>query len=63
MIRWFRRVKPRLIGRLAEEERGATAVEYALVASLIVVGIITSVAALESRVGGTFNQVVSTWPS
>ena len=45
-------------GRKAEiEERGATAVEYALMVGLIAVGIITAVAALRDKVSSTFNNV------
>jgi pilus assembly protein Flp/PilA len=45
-------------GRKAEiEERGATAVEYALMVGLIAVGIITAVAALRDKVAKTFNNV------
>ncbi len=45
-------------GRKADiEERGATAVEYALMVGLIAVGIITAVAALRDKVSSTFNNV------
>ncbi len=45
-------------GRQAEiDERGATAVEYALMVGLIAVGIITAVAALRDKVSSTFNNV------
>jgi Flp pilus assembly pilin Flp len=45
-------------GRKAEiDERGATAVEYALMVGLIAVGIITAVAALRDKVSSTFNNV------
>lgn len=39
------------------DERGATAVEYALMVGLIAVGIITAVAALRDKVSSTFNNV------
>ena len=42
------------------EERGATAVEYALMVGLIAVGIITAVVALKNKVAKTFNTVGNT---
>lgn len=47
-----------ITSRKAEiEERGATAVEYALMVGLIAVGIITAVSALRDKVSNTFNNV------
>jgi pilus assembly protein Flp/PilA len=47
-------------GRKAEiEERGATAVEYALMVGLIAVGIIGAVVALKDKIGSTLNKVAS----
>ncbi len=47
-------------GRKAEiEERGATAVEYALMVGLIAVGIIGAVVALKDKISGTLNKVAS----
>ena len=40
-------------------ESGATAIEYALIASLIAVAIILSVSALGSKLQNTFNEVSS----
>jgi pilus assembly protein Flp/PilA len=42
------------------EERGATAVEYALMVGLIAVGIIGAVVALKTKVSGTLNKVSGT---
>ncbi len=42
------------------EERGATAVEYALMVGLIAIGIITSVVFLKNKVATTFNKVGNT---
>lgn len=42
------------------EERGATAVEYALMVGLIAVGIITAVVFLKDKVATTFNTVGNT---
>lgn len=41
-------------------ERGATAVEYALMVGLIAVGIITAVVVLKDKVAATFNTVGNT---
>jgi pilus assembly protein Flp/PilA len=43
----------RLIGRLSQDERGATAVEYALIAALIVIAMIS---ALNNVAGTTTNM-------
>ncbi len=50
-------------GRKAEiEERGATAVEYALMVGLIAVAIIAAVSVLGNRVKVSFNKVSNTMP-
>ena len=50
-------------GRQAEiEERGATAVEYALMVGLIAVGIIGAVVTLKGKIGDTLNKVSGTLP-
>jgi pilus assembly protein Flp/PilA len=38
-------------------ESGATAIEYALIASLVAVAIIAALTTLGGKIGGTFNQV------
>ena len=45
------------------DERGATAVEYALMVGLIAVAIIAAVSALGSKVKATFNTISNTLPS
>jgi pilus assembly protein Flp/PilA len=40
-------------------ESGATAIEYALIASLMAVAIIGSLSALDSKVNLTFNEIAS----
>ena len=50
-----------IAGRKAEiQERGATAVEYALMVGLIAVGIITADVFLKNKVASTFNTVANT---
>ena len=44
------------------DERGATAVEYALMVGLIAVAIIAAVSALGSKVKATFNTISNTLP-
>lgn len=41
--------------------RGATSVEYALIAGVICVGVIGSYAFFTTKVGVTFNKVPTTW--
>ena len=51
MLEMFVNLQSWIAGRRAEiEERGATAVEYALMVGLIAVGIITAVVALKDKV-------------
>jgi pilus assembly protein Flp/PilA len=46
--------------RFANDESGATAIEYGLIAALIAVGIIAAARGLGSQIGLTFNTVAST---
>ena len=49
--------------RLAhDQERGATAIEYALMSSLIAMVIIGGVAALGTTLIGLFESVTDNWP-
>jgi pilus assembly protein Flp/PilA len=53
-----------IAGRKAEiEERGATAVEYALMVGLIAVAIIGAVSLLGNRVKSSFNTISNTLPA
>ncbi len=45
------------INRLLTDERGATAIEYGLIASLIAVAIITVVSTLGLRLKNTFGTI------
>jgi pilus assembly protein Flp/PilA len=47
------------VKRLIADESGATAIEYALIASLIAVVIIVSVTLLGTQLQNTFNEVSS----
>jgi pilus assembly protein Flp/PilA len=46
-----------LFSRFANDESGATAIEYGLIAALIAVVIIGALTTVGSKLGGTFNNV------
>ena len=46
-----------LLTRWAADQRGATAIEYGLIAALIAVVIVTAVTAVGTNLKGTFNKV------
>ncbi len=46
-----------LIKKFANDESGATAIEYGLIASLIAVAMITAATTLGTNIGNTFNNV------
>jgi len=46
-----------LIKRLVSDERGATAIEYGLIAALIAVVIITGVSAVGTNLSATFTSI------
>ena len=46
-----------LIERFVEDQSGATAIEYGLIAALIAVGIIAAARGLGSQISATFNTV------
>ena len=46
-----------LIERFAQDQSGATAIEYGLIAALIAVGIIAAARGLGSQISATFNTV------
>tara|TARA_R110002020_G_scaffold12525_10_gene45929 strand:- start:2274 stop:2462 length:189 start_codon:yes stop_codon:yes gene_type:complete len=46
-----------LFARFAQDESGATAIEYGLIAALISVGIIVAASTLGTNLGATFNEV------
>ena len=64
MLEMYVALQTWISGRKAEiDERGATAVEYALMVGLIAVAIIATVSALGSKVKATFNTISNTLPS
>jgi pilus assembly protein Flp/PilA len=48
-----------LVGRFIEDESGASAVEYAVVAGIIAIGIIVSIGAIRDSLNGIFNNTAS----
>ena len=50
----------RILGKLLDHQRGATAIEYALIASLISVAAIVSFENLGSKVEGRYSTVEQT---
>jgi pilus assembly protein Flp/PilA len=51
---------PSAVRRFLTAEDGPTAVEYAVLIGLIVVGTVAAVSALSTSISGTFNTVSST---
>ena len=47
----------RRLGCFVEDEAGATAIEYGLIAALIALGTISGARLLGSQISGTFNSV------
>ena len=49
----------KMIAGFIADERGATAIEYGLIAALIAVVVIASVTAIGTNLKGTFNNVAT----
>jgi pilus assembly protein Flp/PilA len=47
----------KFIKKIFNNENGATAIEYGLIASLIAVAAITAMSGLDTKLGTTFNNV------
>jgi len=63
MLELFVNLQTWIADRKAQiDERGATAVEYALMVGLIAVAIIAAVSALGTKVKSTFNTISNTLP-
>jgi pilus assembly protein Flp/PilA len=59
LVNYVRTVLALKLNELKFDKRAVTAIEYALIASLIAVVIIGAVTSLGSGVSGTFNSVAS----
>ncbi len=53
----------RFFARFLKAERGATAIEYGLIAALIAVFLVTAVSAMTGKLAGTFNKVTANLPT
>jgi pilus assembly protein Flp/PilA len=53
---------PKFAARFFKNRAGATAIEYALIASLIAMVVVTSLGALGAKLSGSYNAVTSTLP-
>jgi pilus assembly protein Flp/PilA len=51
-----------LIRNFAQDESGATAIEYGLIAALIAVVLITALNSLSGKITGTFTKIGSKMP-
>ncbi len=58
-INEWENVMQKLVARFMNDESGATAIEYGLIASLIAVAIIVGAKALGSQINNTFNNVAN----
>lgn len=47
----------KLLRKIGKDQKGATAIEYGLIAALIAVASLTAIGTLGTRLGGTFNKV------
>ena len=50
------------VSRLGQDEGGATAIEYALIAALVSVAIIGTLSTLGTEIGNTFQAVIDELP-
>ncbi len=54
--------KAALLQRFLRCERGATAIEYALIAALIAVVLVTSMSTLSTKIRGAFTKIGNAMP-
>jgi pilus assembly protein Flp/PilA len=52
-------IKMQTIRNMFKDKKGATAIEYGLIAALIAVAAITAMSALGTKLGSTFNLVAA----
>jgi pilus assembly protein Flp/PilA len=52
----------KFVSRFINDESGATAIEYGLIAALIAVVLITAMTSLGGKIGGTFNNIGNKMP-
>ncbi len=54
----WNRIKTALV-RVGSDEEGVTAIEYALIAALVAVALVTGLQSLEGGIAGTFTKVTT----
>jgi pilus assembly protein Flp/PilA len=59
MRRHFRESLVAALWRLAKKDAGVTAIEYALIAGLVAIVVVTAVSTLGTNLSGLFNSVLS----
>lgn len=52
----------KFVQRFCNDESGATAIEYGLIAALVAVVLVTALTAMGTKLSGTFNTVSSKLP-
>ncbi len=52
----------KFVSRFLNDESGATAIEYGLIAALVAVVLVTALSAMGNKLSGTFNKVTSNLP-
>jgi pilus assembly protein Flp/PilA len=55
-------IMTKFITKFAQDESGATAIEYGLIAALIAVAVIAALNTLSGKITGTFNKVGNAMP-
>ncbi len=53
----------KFVSRFIQDESGATAIEYGLIAALVAVVLVTALSAMGTKLSGTFNKVTSNLPA
>ncbi len=53
---------PKFIANFIDDDSGATAIEYGLIAALVAVVLVAALSAMGAKLSGTFNQVSSNLP-
>ncbi len=52
----------KFVSRFLNDESGATAIEYGLIAALVAVVLVTALSAMGTKLSGTFNKVSANLP-
>jgi pilus assembly protein Flp/PilA len=53
---------PKFVQRFCQDESGATAIEYGLIAALVAVVLVTALNAMSTKLSSTFNKVATSLP-